>query len=110
MFVNFGTLDEHRGSNPQGRGLGLTICKSIIEKMGGRIRVESILGQGTSFIMTLRAKCQPRKISVIEESKVESERIVFFEKNPSLHKLYDDQAEQIDTTKFRILLVNDEPF
>ncbi len=47
--MNFGNLAEHRNSNPQGRGLGLSICKSIVQNMGGNITVESKLGFGTSF-------------------------------------------------------------
>jgi len=57
LFINFGNLEEHREKNPQGRGLGLSICKLIVEQMGGSVRVESTLGEGSSFILTLRAKC-----------------------------------------------------
>jgi PAS domain S-box-containing protein len=36
-------------------GLGLLLCKEFIDKHGGRIRVESITGKGTSFVFTMPA-------------------------------------------------------
>ncbi len=45
--MNFGNLAEHRKANPAGRGLGLSICKSIIQNMGGSISVESKEGEGS---------------------------------------------------------------
>lgn len=37
----------------EGVGLGLSICKSIVEKMGGKIWVESCLGVGTTFLFSV---------------------------------------------------------
>lgn len=37
----------------KGTGLGLTVCYSIIKSMGGTIEVESIIDQGTSFLITI---------------------------------------------------------
>ena len=56
LFSNFSSLEEHKDQNPQGRGLGLSICKSIVEQMGGSLRVESTVGSGSSFILSLKAK------------------------------------------------------
>lgn len=39
--------------NEKGTGLGLILCKEFIEKHNGKLRVESKLGKGTSFVFTL---------------------------------------------------------
>jgi len=45
--------------NKKGMGLGLSICKSIIEAHNGKISVESLPGRGTTFFLYLRA--DPRR-------------------------------------------------
>lgn len=49
IFERFEKLD----SFVQGAGLGLSICKLIVEKMNGRILVDSQLGIGTTFVIEL---------------------------------------------------------
>ena len=49
VFERFEKVD----SFAQGVGLGLSICKSIVDKMNGRIQVYSQLGLGTTFIAEL---------------------------------------------------------
>lgn len=45
-------------SGVHGSGLGLTIAKSIIERMGGNIEIESTAGSGSIFTVTLRLRIQ----------------------------------------------------
>ncbi|HXI82593.1 MAG TPA: ATP-binding protein [Verrucomicrobiae bacterium] len=42
-----------------GVGLGLTIVKKIVERHGGRLEIDSLLGRGTTIVMVLPLKAQP---------------------------------------------------
>jgi signal transduction histidine kinase len=44
-------------SNMRGHGLGLSIVRRIVEKLGGQVGVESELGHGSTFSFTLPSKC-----------------------------------------------------
>lgn len=49
IFERFGKVDTF----VQGTGLGLTICRSLIERMNGRIWLRSQVGKGTTFYFTM---------------------------------------------------------
>ncbi len=56
QFYTTKSADEH---GQGGTGIGLALCKQIIESHKGRIRVESTPGQGTTFTLKLPLTHQP---------------------------------------------------
>ncbi|MBK8028612.1 MAG: HAMP domain-containing histidine kinase [Anaerolineae bacterium] len=53
IFDRFYRVRSHSHEHIEGTGLGLSIVKAVIEKHGGTITLESALGEGTTFFVTL---------------------------------------------------------
>ena len=53
IFEKFYRLDPNLSRGVGGTGLGLYICREIVRGMGGRIRVESDRGRGSTFSFEL---------------------------------------------------------
>ena len=55
LFSKFGRLRQKGTEGVKGSGLGLYICKKIIEKHNGKMWAESVVGEYVNFFFTLPA-------------------------------------------------------
>ena len=75
LFDKFQRLEEDKNTTLEGVGLGLSITKSLIKIMGGKIKVQSIYGLGSKFTIILNQKITKPKY--IEEDTYETESISY---------------------------------
>jgi two-component system, OmpR family, phosphate regulon sensor histidine kinase PhoR len=54
LTERFYRIDSHRSREQGGTGLGLAIVKHIVNRHRGRLRIESVVGQGSAFTVILR--------------------------------------------------------
>ena len=104
VFKRFQQLGDTLTDKPQGTGLGLPICKQIIEHHQGKIWLESELGKGSNFSFSLPIPLQKT-----------------LEKSPPLQELdlgdlvaqltcsLDSEAPKENHDRKRILVVDDDP-
>jgi two-component system, OmpR family, phosphate regulon sensor histidine kinase PhoR len=53
LTERFYRVDRSRSRDTGGTGLGLAIVKHIAQRHGGSLQIDSVLGQGSSFTLTL---------------------------------------------------------
>ncbi len=61
IFENFRQVDAKRNRSVEGTGLGLSITRHLVELMKGTIRVESVYGEGTVFILDIPQRIVDRR-------------------------------------------------
>ncbi len=73
----------------EGTGIGLTIAKNLVEQMGGKISVDSVIGEGSTFWLEMPISERPAEHH-IDKSEVEGEMasdveglILYIEDNPA---------------------------
>jgi PAS domain S-box-containing protein len=100
VFDMFSRL--HSKGQYSGTGIGLAICKKIVSSYGGKIWIESSLGQGATFMFTLPAVKEKRNQKVMKE-KIE---ILLAEDTPSDVRLTQEALKR-SSLSYELTVVND---
>ncbi|WP_353473238.1 ATP-binding protein [Salipiger sp. H15] len=86
IFEDFVTLDSSYMRAAEGTGLGLGIVRGLVQAMGGEVAVQSRVGQGTRFQVSLPAERAPRKAVEPQPApgvpEMQPSRILVVEDNP----------------------------
>lgn len=88
IFQDFTQADDDIRINYGGSGLGLFICKKLVEMLGGQISVESTPGKGTTFIFSLpfvvtgQSLKKQVNLAATKPFHTENVRILVVEDNP----------------------------
>jgi hypothetical protein len=89
IFERFQQVDASDSRAKGGTGLGLSISRSIVRQHGGKIWVESTLGQGSTFCLTLPLPPTPRPEPVAPSS----ERIIICDDDPAFLEVLREMLE-----------------
>jgi PAS domain S-box-containing protein len=100
IFQSFEQIEDSNAPYRSGTGLGLSITQAYVEMVGGKIEVESVLGEGSEFRLTIpriyyrRQSLEPTEAELIEgtESLPEllGKQILIAEDDPTLANLYSE--------------------
>lgn len=105
IFQNFRQVELSTTRDYGGHGLGLSICKGLVDIMGGKIWIESELEKGTTIFFTIPMD-EPKEIIHLQKSKIEASILTKYSKiliaeDEDSNFIY---LKEILNTKFEIIL------
>jgi PAS domain S-box-containing protein len=115
IFQEFSQADETTTKDYGGTGLGLSLTKRFVEMMGGSVRVESVVGVGSSFIVELPAVVVQKHEGLEAEAACESptDEDVTLEKEPAYDEVLEESESELAGTSVSagmptVLVIDDE--
>ncbi len=112
IFDEFRQVSEGYSRSFEGSGLGLTITKKFVDKLGGKIAVESEEGRGSVFTVKLPVNMNTDENSEITENSanpsIDGKPPKTISSNGTLNSISKQANEVEDSSKQKILLVEDD--
>ncbi|MCD9016713.1 hybrid sensor histidine kinase/response regulator [Parachryseolinea silvisoli] len=97
LFKAFSQVDSSTTRKYGGTGLGLVICEKLVGLMGGKILVESVADQGTTFTFTIRATVSQESSRTYVHhhlANIEGRKILVVDDNFTNRSIFKNQLEQ----------------
>ncbi len=86
LFNAFSQVDDALNRNYQGTGLGLVISRELVRLMNGDLTLKSVLGQGSTFSVSLRMNQLSQKYSLTNSEDWKDKNVVIFDPIPSTRR------------------------
>ena len=96
LFKSFSQVDSSTTRKYGGTGLGLVICKRLIDLMAGNIIVESEVGKGATFIFDIKcnsATHQPDNLLIIHPENCLNKKVLLVDDNETNLRILSSQLE-----------------